>query len=63
VRLILTTNFDLLIETALRQAGIEPVVVSTPDAIANMAPLHAQQCVVIHLHGDYKSPGVLKEVR
>jgi SIR2-like domain len=59
VRLILTTNFDLLTETALRQAGIEPVVVSTPGAIATMAPLHAQQCVVIHLHGDYKSPGVL----
>lgn len=59
MRLILTTNFDLLTETALRQAGIEPVVVSTADAIANMAPLHAQQCAVIHLHGDYKSPGVL----
>jgi hypothetical protein len=59
VRIILTTNFDLLTETALRQTGIEPVVVSTPGAIANMEPLHAQQCAVIHLHGDYKSPGVL----
>jgi hypothetical protein len=59
VRLILTTNFDLLTETALRQVGIEPVVVSTPDAITGMAPLHAQQCAVIHLHGDYKSPGIL----
>jgi len=59
VRLILTTNFDLLTETALRQAGIEPVVVSTPGAIAGMAPLHAQQCAVMHLHGDYKSPETL----
>jgi NAD-dependent SIR2 family protein deacetylase len=53
VRLILTTNFDLLTETALRQVGIEPVVVSTPDAISGMAPLHAQQCAVIHLHGGW----------
>lgn len=59
IRLILTTNFDLLTEAALRQAGIEPVVVSTSSAIAGMAPLHAQQCAVMHLHGDYKSPGVL----
>lgn len=59
MRLILTTNFDLLTETALRQAGIEPVVVSTPGAIDGMAPLHAQQCAVMHLHGDYKSPETL----
>jgi hypothetical protein len=31
---ILTTNFDLLTETALRQVGIEPVVLSSPGAIA-----------------------------
>ena len=24
-----------------------------------MAPLHAQQCAVVHLHGDYKSPSTL----
>jgi hypothetical protein len=59
VRVILTTNFDLLTETALRRVGIEPVVLSSPGAIAGMAPLHAQQCAVVHLHGDYNSPGVL----
>jgi hypothetical protein len=59
VRVILTTNFDLLQEDALRQAGIEPVVLSTPEAIGNMEPLHVQRCVVIHLHGDYLNPGAL----
>lgn len=53
VRLILTTNFDRLMETALREEGIEPVVLSTPDAIKGAAPLLHQRCVVLKLHGDY----------
>ncbi|MBL8236126.1 MAG: hypothetical protein JNM66_01810 [Bryobacterales bacterium] len=32
VRVILTTNFDRLIESALTEIGIQPMVVSTPDA-------------------------------
>lgn len=59
VRVILTTNFDLLVEEALRANGIEPVVASTPEAIEGMEPLHAQRCVVVHLHGDYLNPGIL----
>ncbi len=59
IRVILTTNFDLLQERALRQIGIEPVVVSSPDGVRGMAPLHSQKCVIVHLHGDYLTPGVL----
>jgi len=58
-RIFVTTNFDLLLEEALRDESIEPVVLSTPDAIAGMEPLHAQRCVVIHAHGDYLNPSVL----
>jgi hypothetical protein len=47
-RIFLTTNFDLLLE-ALRDEGVEPVVVSTPEAITGMEPLHAQRCAVVHL--------------
>ena len=58
-RIFVTTNFDLLLEEALRDESMEPVVLSTPEAIAGMEPLHAQRCVVIHAHGDYLNPGVL----
>jgi hypothetical protein len=59
IRIVLTTNFDLLFETALRDEGVEPTVVSTADAVGAMEPLHAQRCCIVHLHGDYLTPGML----
>ncbi|MGY1608474.1 SIR2 family protein [Geodermatophilus sp. SYSU D00700] len=59
VRVVLTTNFDPLLETAIRQAGIEPVVVDSPAAVAGMEPLQHQRAVVVHLHGHYLSPETL----
>ena len=56
VRVILTTNFDHLTETALRSAGIEPTVVATPADIDGLKPLHSIACLVVHLHGDYLNP-------
>lgn len=56
VRVILTINFDRLIETALRDEGVEPTVVSSPADVDGLAPLHTQRCVVVHLHGDYLNP-------
>jgi hypothetical protein len=56
VRIILTTNFDRLTETALRDEGVEPNVVANSSDIAGMNPLHAQRCLVVHLHGDYLNP-------
>lgn len=62
IRIVLTTNFDRLIETAMRAAGIEPVVCSTTADVEGMIPLHAQDAVVIHLHGDYLYPRLLNTV-
>ena len=59
VRVIMTLNFDHLMEQALRDEGVEPVIVAGPSAIDEMEPLHAQRCVVIHLHGEYQSPELL----
>lgn len=59
IRIIVTLNFDLLIETALRDLGVEPTVVSTPDDVRGMEPLHAQTNLVWHLHGDYTNPEML----
>jgi len=56
VRVILTINFDRLMETALREEGIEPTVVAGPADIVGLAPLHTLTCLVVHVHGDYLSP-------
>ncbi len=53
VRVIVTTNFDRLIERAIEDEGITPTVLSTPDAIEGALPLVHQKCVVIKVHGDY----------
>ncbi|MGW1931255.1 SIR2 family protein [Streptomyces sp. NPDC001919] len=57
IRVIITLNFDHLIEDALREAGLRPTIIRRPSDLAGMIPLHAQrQGVVIHLHGDYLDP-------
>lgn len=56
VKVIMTLNFDHLIERALRDEGIEPTVVASPPDVEGLAPLHTLDCCVIHLHGDYLNP-------
>jgi hypothetical protein len=51
-RVILTTNFDRLIEQSLESEGLAPVVVSAPDAIPGLL-LHQLPVLVVKLHGDY----------
>ncbi len=53
VRVIVTTNFDRLLESALREAGVEPTVIASDDALAGATPLVHSRCTVIKLHGDY----------
>jgi SIR2-like domain len=53
IRVIVTLNFDRLIEQSLRAVGIEPTVIASPADVDGMAPLHTIDCCVIHLHGDY----------
>ncbi|NMO54530.1 hypothetical protein HH310_25520 [Actinoplanes sp. TBRC 11911] len=56
VRVIVTMNFDRLMETAIRAEGIEPTVVATPAEVEGLAPLHTLDCCIVHLHGDYLNP-------
>src|SRR5215211_402173 len=58
VRLILTTNFDRLLERALEEAGVVPDVVSTDDAVRGMLPYLHSRCTVVKLHGDYRDPRI-----
>ena len=53
VRVILTTNFDRLVEDALREAGVSPTVISTPDQTHGALPLAHANCTVVKVHGDY----------
>ena len=52
-RIIITTNFDRLMESALRDEGIEPTILSTPDQMAGTLPLIHTKCCVFKVHGDY----------
>ena len=58
VKVIITTNFDRLIEKALEEVGVEPVVISSEDQVKGMVPLvHTQHCI-FKLHGDYLDPRI-----
>jgi hypothetical protein len=59
VRVIITTNFDRLMENALRDVGIEPTVVSSVDGLAGAEPLTHTQCYILKLHGDFKDARIL----
>jgi hypothetical protein len=53
IKVIITTNFDRLIENALKDEGIEPVVISNPNHIDNVQPLIHNPITVIKINGDY----------
>ncbi|EKG29667.1 SIR2 family protein [Pseudomonas avellanae] len=59
VRVIVTTNFDRLMENALREVGIEPTIVSSVDTLAGAEPLTHAQCYILKIHGDYKDARIL----
>lgn len=52
IKVILTTNFDRLMERALEEVGISPQVVRDHQ-IDSMKPLVHSQVTIIKLHGDY----------
>ena len=53
VRVILTTNFERLLEIALQDVGIQATVLSTPDHIDGSLPLVHTPCTIVKIHGDY----------
>lgn len=59
IRVIITTNFDRLLENALREQGIEPTVVASPDALRGAEPITHTTCYILKLHGDYKDARIL----
>lgn len=53
VRVIVTTNFDRLMESALDEVGISPQVVHQPEQYDAIQPLAHSSVTIIKLHGDY----------
>ena len=55
LRVIITTNFDRLMEHALRDAGVARIeVVSTATQAANCYPFHASEAFIFKVHGDWR---------
>ena len=58
VKVILTTNFDRLIERALENEGVAPEVLSSADQVSGAIPLAHTGCRVFKVNGDYLDPRI-----
>jgi len=54
VKVIVTTNFDRLIEKALDDEGVKATTLSTPEQVKGAIPLVHTKCCVFKVHGDYQ---------
>ena len=62
VRVIITTNFDRLMESALSAEGVEPTVLSTRAQVRGALPLVHTGCCLFKVHGDYQDPSIRNTV-
>lgn len=60
VKVVVTLNFDHLIEMALRDRGIQPLVVRSAEQLGGLPALQFLPPVVVHLHGDYTAAGTMR---
>jgi hypothetical protein len=54
IKVILTTNFDRLLEKSLEEEGITPDVISSDDMVESAIPLQHSPITIVKLHGDYR---------
>lgn len=59
IRVIVTTNFDRLLDNAIRDAGVEPTVIKSEDDLRGAVPLAHSRCYLVKLHGDYLDTRIL----
>ncbi|MFV9454771.1 SIR2 family protein [Rhodococcus sp. NM-2] len=60
IRIVVTMNFDRLFEQALRDVGVEPLIVATDAQAIAIEPLHTVRNCIIHLHGEYQDASSLR---
>ena len=58
IRVIITTNFDNLLEMALREIGISPIVISNRDLAENAFSIIHTKCSIIKVNGDDLDPRI-----
>ena len=51
----MTTNFDRLLEQALKERGVTPTVIAKPSDAEGAAPLAHEEAVILKINGDYKA--------
>jgi hypothetical protein len=51
--IFVTTNFDRLLEDALRDVGVTPVVITADDDLRRATEREHARCYVLKVHGDY----------
>lgn len=54
IKVIVTTNFDRLLEQALQEENIIPTVIKSSDDIDGMLPLVHSKVTIFKINGDYK---------
>lgn len=54
IRVILTTNFDRLLEESLAEVGITPNVVNGTEGIHGARSYASERCTIIKINGDYR---------
>lgn len=61
IKVILTTNFDRLIESAIIEKGIQPYVIHNRDSFQScLPPVHIKNsCIICKIHGDYRDAQIL----
>ncbi len=53
IKVIITTNFDRLLERAIEDVGITPTVIASADAVDGATPIVHSCCTIVKLNGDY----------
>lgn len=61
-RVILTTNFDRLLEGALSDVGVTPNVVNGAEGIDGARSYASEQCTIVKIHGDYQDTRIRNSV-
>ncbi len=58
VNVVITTNFDRLLERAMEERGVTPVTVTGAESAEGAEPLAHQDAIVVKVNGDYKETDI-----
>ncbi len=58
VNVVITTNFDRLLERAMEERGVTPVTVTGAESAGGAEPLEHQDAIVVKVNGDYKETDI-----